>query len=90
MQKIRKVVVTGLGSLTPIGSNNQAYWQGLVNGISGAAPRSVAKLASGLICSRGTANLSAIISVTFALISKVDMFIKFSKGKKYNKYGLQK
>jgi 3-oxoacyl-[acyl-carrier-protein] synthase II len=38
MQKIRKVVVTGLGSLTPIGLNNQAYWQGLVNGVSGAAP----------------------------------------------------
>lgn len=38
MQKIRKVVVTGFGSLTPIGSNNQAYWQGLVNGLSGAAP----------------------------------------------------
>src|SRR5690349_18849840 len=38
MQKIRKVVVTGLGSLTPIGENNQAYWQGLINGVSGAAP----------------------------------------------------
>lgn len=38
MKKIRKVVITGLGSLTPIGLNNESYWQGLVNGISGAAP----------------------------------------------------
>jgi 3-oxoacyl-[acyl-carrier-protein] synthase II len=38
MQKINRVVVTGLGSLTPIGENTQAYWQSLINGVSGAAP----------------------------------------------------
>jgi 3-oxoacyl-[acyl-carrier-protein] synthase II len=32
------VVVTGLGALTPIGNTLEAYWHGLVNGISGAAP----------------------------------------------------
>lgn len=36
--ELRRVVVTGLGALTPIGNTLQAYWQGLVNGISGAAP----------------------------------------------------
>ncbi len=38
MKQIRKVVITGMGSLTPIGLNNQTYWQGLINGVSGAAP----------------------------------------------------
>jgi len=30
-------VVTGLGALTPIGNNAQEYWNGLRNGVSGAA-----------------------------------------------------
>lgn len=34
----RRVVVTGLGALTPIGNNVQDYWTGLSNGVSGAAP----------------------------------------------------
>ena len=34
----RRVVVTGIGALTPIGNNLQEYWEGLVNGRSGAAP----------------------------------------------------
>jgi len=35
---IRRVVVTGLGALTPIGNDVAAYWAGLVEGRSGAAP----------------------------------------------------
>ena len=34
----RRVVVTGLGALTPIGNTAKEYWQGLMNGVSGAAP----------------------------------------------------
>ncbi len=33
---MRRVVVTGMGALTPIGNNLQDYWNGLVNGVSGA------------------------------------------------------
>jgi 3-oxoacyl-[acyl-carrier-protein] synthase II len=36
--KLRRVVVTGLGALTPIGNTVQEYWESLVNGVSGAAP----------------------------------------------------
>ena len=36
--ELRRVVVTGLGALTPIGNNIQEYWNGLINGVSGAAP----------------------------------------------------
>lgn len=36
--ELKRVVVTGLGALTPIGNNIQEYWNGLINGKSGAAP----------------------------------------------------
>jgi len=35
---LRRVVVTGLGALTPIGNNIEEFWNGLINGTSGAAP----------------------------------------------------
>jgi 3-oxoacyl-[acyl-carrier-protein] synthase II len=35
---LKRVVVTGLGALTPIGNTVQEYWNGLINGVSGAAP----------------------------------------------------
>lgn len=34
----RRVVITGLGALTPIGNTLEEYWKGLVNGKNGAAP----------------------------------------------------
>jgi 3-oxoacyl-[acyl-carrier-protein] synthase II len=36
--KLRRVVVTGLGALTPLGNTAPEYWRGLVNGVSGAGP----------------------------------------------------
>lgn len=36
--ELKRVVVTGLGALTPIGNNIEEYWNGLANGVSGAAP----------------------------------------------------
>lgn len=35
---LKRVVVTGLGALTPIGNTKDAYWDALINGKSGAAP----------------------------------------------------
>ncbi len=32
----KRIVVTGIGALTPIGNNLDAYWEGLINGVSGA------------------------------------------------------
>lgn len=34
----KRVVVTGIGALTPIGNSLQEYWQNLLAGVSGAAP----------------------------------------------------
>lgn len=36
--QLKRVVVTGLGALTPLGNSLQAYWDALLNGVSGAAP----------------------------------------------------
>ena len=36
--KPRRVVITGLGALTPLGNTLPAYWEGLLSGTSGAAP----------------------------------------------------
>lgn len=35
---LKRVVVTGLGALTPIGNNVPDFWEALSNGVSGAAP----------------------------------------------------
>ena len=34
--ELKRVVVTGIGALTPLGNNPDDYWNGLVNGVSGA------------------------------------------------------
>jgi len=36
--ELKRVVVTGLGALTPIGNTVPEYWDSLINGVSGAAP----------------------------------------------------
>ena len=36
--QLRRVVITGLGALTPLGNTLKDYWEGLVSGRSGAAP----------------------------------------------------
>ena len=34
--ELKRVVVTGLGAITPIGNTIDEYWNGLINGVSGA------------------------------------------------------
>ena len=36
--KPRRVVITGLGALTPLGNDVPSYWEGLRQGVSGSAP----------------------------------------------------
>ena len=36
--ELKRVVVTGLGVISPIGNDIASYWDGLSNGVSGAAP----------------------------------------------------
>ena len=34
--QLKRVVVTGIGTITPLGNNLDDYWNGLINGVSGA------------------------------------------------------
>lgn len=36
--QLKRVVVTGLGALTPLGNNLDTYWSNLLKGVSGAGP----------------------------------------------------
>ena len=36
--ELKRVVVTGLGAVTPVGNNPEETWKNLVDGVSGAAP----------------------------------------------------
>jgi 3-oxoacyl-[acyl-carrier-protein] synthase II len=36
--QLKRVVVTGIGALTPLGNDAQSYWEALASGTSGAAP----------------------------------------------------
>ena len=36
--QLKRVVVTGIGAVTPLGNNPSEFWSNLVNGVSGAAP----------------------------------------------------
>lgn len=35
---MKRVVITGLGAITPLGNNVNDFWQSLINGVSGAKP----------------------------------------------------
>src|ERR1700733_905126 len=36
--QFKRVVVTGLGAITPLGNDVQTYWENLLKGVSGACP----------------------------------------------------
>jgi len=36
--QLKRVVVTGIGAVTPLGNSPSEFWKNLVNGVSGAAP----------------------------------------------------
>ncbi|MBQ6938913.1 MAG: beta-ketoacyl-[Muribaculaceae bacterium] len=36
--ELKRVVVTGLGSITPLGNNVSDTWNAAINGVSGAGP----------------------------------------------------
>jgi len=36
--ELKRVVVTGLGAITPLGNSVDIFWENLIKGVSGAGP----------------------------------------------------
>ena len=36
--EFKRVVITGVGTVNPLGNSVEEYWEGLKNGVSGAGP----------------------------------------------------
>jgi 3-oxoacyl-[acyl-carrier-protein] synthase II len=77
--QLKRVVVTGLGALTPIGNTIEAYWNGLINGVSGAAPVTyydAAKFKTRFACELKNFNVTDFIDRKEA--RKMDRFTQYA------------
>ncbi|MFK8061498.1 MAG: beta-ketoacyl-ACP synthase II [Polaribacter sp.] len=77
--QLKRVVITGLGALTPIGNNIEEYWNALVNGVSGAAPITyfdAAKFKTRFACELKNFNVNDFINKKDA--RKMDRFTQYA------------
>lgn len=77
--ELKRVVVTGLGALTPIGNTKDEYWEGLVNGKSGAAPITyfdAEKFKTKFACE--LKNFDATEFIDRKLINRMDRFTQYA------------
>jgi 3-oxoacyl-[acyl-carrier-protein] synthase II len=77
--QLKRVVVTGLGALTPIGNNIEEYWNALVDGVSGAAPITsfdAAKFKTRFACELKDFNVNDFINRKDA--RKMDRFTQYA------------
>ena len=77
--QLKRVVITGLGALTPIGNNIEEYWNALVNGVSGAAPVTyydAAKFKTRFACELKDFNVTDFINRKEA--RKMDRFTQYA------------
>ncbi|WP_018342313.1 beta-ketoacyl-ACP synthase II [Cytophaga aurantiaca] len=76
---IKRVVVTGVGALTPIGNNAELFWQALLDGKSGAAP--ITKFDAGKFKTRFACELKNFNPIDFMDKSearKYDLFTQYA------------
>lgn len=76
---MRRVVVTGLGALTPIGNNTNDFWKSLVNGVSGAA--SITKFDTSKFKTKFACELKNFDPLNFIVKSearKYDLFTQYA------------
>jgi len=77
--ELKRVVVTGLGALTPIGNTKDAYWEGLISGQSGAAPITyfdTEKFKTKFACE--LKNFNATDFIDRKLASRMDKFTQYA------------
>jgi len=76
---MRRVVVTGMGALTPIGNNLDTFWQSLIDGASGAAPITkfdTAKFKTKFACE--LKNFNPLDFIPKAEARKYDLFTQYA------------
>jgi len=76
---MRRVVITGLGALTPIGNNVNDFWMALINGVSGAAPITkfdTSKFKTKFACE--LKNFDALNFIGKAETRKYDLFTQYA------------
>ena len=61
-----KVVVTGLGAISPLGLSAQESWQNAVNGVSGVAPITLFDTKDYNICNYASSSELLVISIVKA------------------------
>ncbi|MEZ4793814.1 MAG: beta-ketoacyl-ACP synthase II [Gelidibacter sp.] len=77
--ELRRVVVTGLGALTPIGNTKDEYWDALVSGKSGAGPITyfdTEKFKTKFACE--LKNFTATDFIDRKLASRMDRFTQYA------------
>ncbi len=77
--ELKRVVVTGIGAITPIGKTVSEYWDGLKNGVSGSAPITrfdVSKFKTKFACEVKDYDPTAYFSKKDA--RKMDLFTQFA------------
>jgi 3-oxoacyl-[acyl-carrier-protein] synthase II len=76
--QLKRVVVTGLGAVTPLGNTVAEYWNGLSNGVSGSGPITkfnAEKLKTKFACEVKNLNIEDFIERKEA--RKMDPFVQF-------------
>lgn len=77
--ELKRVVVTGMGALTPLGNSIDDYWNGLIHGVSGAAPITLfdaSKFRTKFACE--VKNFDPTASLDKKEARKIDRFAQFA------------
>ena len=69
--ELKRVVVTGLGAVTPVGNTPEEMWKNLLDGVSGAAPLLPANMASQVSLGVLPRGVTAPIPVTTTLFNSI-------------------
>ncbi|MCX6147398.1 MAG: beta-ketoacyl-ACP synthase II [Candidatus Kapabacteria bacterium] len=74
-----KVVVTGMGAVTPLGNTLQEYWNGLINGVSGAVP--ITKFDASTFDSKFACevkNYDPLLHINRKEVQRMDLFTQYA------------
>ncbi len=78
---LNRVVVTGLGALTPIGDSCPKFWNNLIKGVSGASPITridASKFKTQFACEIKDFNFLNYFDINIKEVRKLDLFSQFA------------